>query len=96
MAKKQYDINARMNETNDVLHNIFGPKDNTTASPAKPVAEEKKKDETYRTSLILERAAMEKMKILAFKEGKTITEVLTSMMKDYIASYEKKNGELVR
>lgn len=97
MAKKKYDITGRMAETNDVIHNLLAPKEMVaTSTPAAPAEEPKKKEETYRTSLILERAAMEKMKILAFKEGKTITEVITNMMHDYIDSYEKKNGELVR
>jgi len=54
------------------------------------------KEDTYRTSLILERTLMEKIRIMAFKEGSTITELISQMMRDYIEKYEKKHGFLER
>lgn len=93
MAKKTFEIGDRFSTTatkradqmkEDVIHKIL------TGESAKVKAD------TYRTSLILERSLMEKIKIMAFKEGSTITELISQIMRDSITSYEKKNGILER
>lgn len=92
MAKKTFDLRDRLinstpkktEQKEDVIHKIL------TGESSKVKAD------TYRTSLILERSLMEKIKIMAFKEGSTITDLISQMMRDNIASYEEKNGILER
>lgn len=82
---------------NDLIHNLVS----TGAAPVQqqqagvPVSnvQSSAADEKMRTSYIVSKQANFKMKYIALKENKTISEMVDEALNNLISEWEKKNGE---
>lgn len=53
-----------------------------------------KEDAPARTTIFIRPSKINKLKLIALKEKSSITAIIDSLTDDYIAKYEKKNGEI--
>ncbi len=87
---------AKKFQNNDLIHNLVS----SAPSPAQvqtttavTTSQTAAADEKMRTSYIVSKQANFKMKYIALKQGKTISELVDEALNNLIAEWEKQTGE---
>lgn len=69
--------------------------DSVLGSPAEtPTPDKPTKPQSHRATFIMDEADVEKIRAIAYWERRKVTAVANDMIKSYLKSYEKKNGEI--
>lgn len=104
MSKKNFSdskgIGALFNEVNELLRNEGAEKKHGRGRPKTSTrvisksSQEGTKEGDTRATFILKEELLDKLKAIAYWDRVMIKEVINTALSEYVAKYEKKNGEV--